>query len=85
MKYLKGTLFLFVVTLCLSMAGVSARQYTQLINIKIPIWEGEFVSKQVDKGDDWSMTQKVKKQQFLMIYQEMAELLRVKFKECFMA
>ena len=56
MKYLKGTLFLFVVTLCLSMAGVSARQYTQLINIKIPIWEGEFVSKQVDKGDDWSMT-----------------------------
>ena len=61
MKYLKGTLFLFVVTLCLSMAGVSARQYTQLINIKIPIWKGEFVSKQVDKGDDWSMTQKVKK------------------------
>ena len=61
MKYLKATMALFVATLCLGLVGVSARQYTQLINIKIPAFSGEFISKQVDKGDDWNLTQKVKK------------------------
>lgn len=61
MKYLKVTMALFAVTLCLSLVGVSAREYTQLVDIKIPAFRGAFVSKQVDKGADWSMTQKVKK------------------------
>lgn len=61
MKYLKCTLALFALTLCLSLFGVKATQYTQLINIKIPAFSGSFISKQVDKGYDWEYTQKVKK------------------------
>lgn len=61
MKYLKGTMALFIVTLFLGIAGVNAREYTQLINITIPRFRGNFVSKQVDKGNDWEFTQKVKK------------------------
>ena len=61
MKYLKITLAVFVVTLCLGAVGVNATQYTQLVNIKLPIRSGIFTSKQVDKGDDWEYTQRVKK------------------------
>ena len=61
MKYLKITMTVFAITLCLAVFGVSAREYTQLIDITIPIWSGSFKSEQVDKDDDWEYTQKVKK------------------------
>lgn len=61
MKYLKATIVLFGISLCLSLVGVNARQYTQLVNIKIPSFSSYFISKQVDKGDDYIYTQKVKK------------------------
>jgi len=52
---------LFVITLCLGLCGVSATEYTQLINIKIPSWSNSFISKEVAKGGDWYYSQKVKK------------------------
>lgn len=61
MKYLKITMVLFVIMLCLGTIGVNATQYTQLIDITIPVFSGVFVSKQVDKGNDFLYTQKVKK------------------------
>ncbi len=61
MKYLKLTMVLFAVTLCLGSVGVNAREYTKLLNITIPILSGTWTSQQVDKGDDWLYTQKVKK------------------------
>ena len=61
MKYLKITMALFAITLCGSLMGVDATQYTQLINITIPSWSANFISQQVDKGDDWTYNQKVKK------------------------
>lgn len=61
MKYLKLTMVLFAVTLCLGLVGVNAREYTKLIDITIPVLSGTWTSQQVDKGDDWLYTQKVKK------------------------
>lgn len=61
MKYLKITMALFAITFCLASAGVNATEYTQLVNIKIPSWSNSFISNQVNKGDDWQYTQKVKK------------------------
>lgn len=61
MKYLKITMVLFVMALCLGTIGVDATQYTQLTDVKISAFGGVFVSKQVDKGDDNFYTQKVKK------------------------
>lgn len=61
MKYLKITITVFAITLCLAVFGVNAREYTQLIDITIPSWSGSFISKQVNKDDDWIYTQKVKK------------------------
>ena len=52
---------LFAITFCLVSAGVNATEYTQLVNIKIPSWSNSFISNQVNKGNDWQYTQKVKK------------------------
>lgn len=60
MKYLKVTAMAFIVSLVLGLSGVNATQYVQIVNAKIPIFSGEFVSKQVDKGSDFIYTQKVK-------------------------
>lgn len=61
MKYFKITVTLFIISLCLTLVGVDAREYTQLINIKIPTWGNTFTSSTVDKDNDWEYTQKVKK------------------------
>lgn len=61
MKYLKITMALFAITLCGSLMGVDATQYTQLIDITIPSFSASFLSEQVDKGDDWTYNQRVKK------------------------
>lgn len=61
MKYIKITISLLVLSLCIGLCGVDARQYTRFVDIKIPIFGGEFVSEQVGKGDDNMYTQKVKK------------------------
>ena len=82
MKYLKGTFALFVCTLCLGLVGVSAREYAQLLDIKIPAWGGSFISKQVDKDNDWTYTQKVKKRKLKMILLEMVAQLVERSKEC---
>lgn len=60
MKYLKVTMIAFILSLVLGLSGVNATAYVQIVHVKIPIFGGKFISKQVDKGSDFTYSQKVK-------------------------
>lgn len=61
MKYLKITMTLFAITLCLSLVGVNATTYFTIQNITIPSMSTNWTSQQADKGPDGVYQQKVKK------------------------
>lgn len=60
MKFLKITVLAFIMSLFLGLVGVNATQYVQIVHVKIPAFGHDFISEQVDKGSDFTYTQKVK-------------------------
>ena len=60
MKFLKITVTLFIIVLCLSLSGVNATTYFTIQGITIPAMSANWTSQQVDKGHD-ANEQKVKK------------------------
>lgn len=60
MKYLKTTIAIFVVAICLSMTGINASTYFVIQGIKVPILSNSWMSKEAQKGDD-GQEQKIKK------------------------